>query len=422
MSHFKEIQECRVCKNNSLTEVISIDEQFLSPTFVETNENNYLSEIKVKQTLVLCDKKNGGCGLLQMRETVNPDLLYRQYFYRTSTNEMMKNDLKKVVEFVKNNVALKKDDVVVDIGANDCTMIQWFPEDCFRVGVEPAKNIDWKNVRNVNIVNDYFNKNSLVKKIQDRKVKAFTACAMFYDLDDPNSFVSDIKECLDENGVFVIQLSYLPGMLKNMNFYDICNEHLEYYSLQTLNVLMNRNGLEIYDAVENDVNGGSVLVAVGHYDTREKTERFKKLLKSEDDFKMFEKETYEEFYNKILSLKTKVNNYIKKDLQDNKKVLGLGASTKGNMLLQLFGIDKKVLPYISERNKDKVGLRTLGTDIELISEEDARNMNPSCMLVLPWYFKDEIVEREREYINNGGVLLFPMPYAHIVDKNGEQNV
>lgn len=422
MSHYKEINACRVCNNNSLIEVISIDEQFLSPTFVETNKNNYLSDIKVKQTLVLCEKEKGGCGLLQMKETVNPDLLYRQYFYRTSTNEMMKNDLKKVVEFCKYNTNLFKDDIVVDIGANDCTMVQWFPENCKRIGVEPAKNINWESVKNVTIVNDYFNKESLLPHLDGKKVKAFTACAMFYDLDDPNSFVSGIKECLDDNGIFVIQLSYLPGMLKNMNFYDICNEHLEYYSLETLNTLMLRNDLEIYDAIENDVNGGSVLVSISHRGKKNKTERFNSLLELEKDFKLFEKETYENFYNKILSLKTKVNNYIQNELNKNNKVIGLGASTKGNMLLQLFGINKNILPYISERNRDKVGLRTLGTDIELISEESARDMNPSCMLVLPWYFKKEIVERENEYIKNGGSLLFPMPYAHIVDKDGEKYV
>jgi len=420
MSYYKEIKECRVCKCNNLIEVIAIDEQFLSPTFVKSNNDNYLSNIKVKQTLVLCDVEKGGCGLLQMRETVNPDLLYHQYFYRTSTNEMMKNDLKKVVEFAKNNVVLEKDDIVVDIGANDCTMIQWFPEDCRRIGVEPAKNINWDKVNKVTIVNDYFSKLAIEPHLQGKKAKIFTACAMFYDLDDPNSFVAGVKDCLDENGVFVIQLSYLPGMIKNMNFYDICNEHLEYYSLETLNVLMNRHNLEIYDAIENDVNGGSVLVSISHIGSKVKSERYEKLLEIEKTFDLFNKETYSDFYSKIISLKNKVGKYINENLDNNKKVIGLGASTKGNMLLQLFGIDKKILPYISERNPSKVGLRTLGTDIELISEEAAREMSPGCMLVLPWYFKEEIVEREKEYINNGGALLFPMPYVHVVEKDGER--
>jgi hypothetical protein len=421
MSNFKETKECRVCKNKNLLEVLSIKEQFLSPTFVKTNENNILSNIKVKQTLVLCDKKNNGCGLLQLKETVNPDLLYRQYFYRTSTNEMMKNDLKKVVEFTKNNVNLKENDIVIDIGANDCTMIQWFPKECKRIGVEPAQNISWKNVESdVIIVNDYFSGKAIEKAVNSQKVKAFTSCAMFYDLDSPNEFVMDIKQNLDADGVFVIQLSYLPLMLKNMNFYDICNEHLEYYCLETLNYLMYKNGLEIYDAVKNNVNGGSVLVAISHVGSKEKTNRYMSLLEEEKQYNLFEPKSYKDFYDKILDLKNKVNNFIKQEKDKGNEVVGLGASTKGNMLLQLFEIDKSIMPYISERNADKVGLKTLGTDFELISEQQAREIKPSCMLVLPWYFKEEIVKREQEYIQNEGILLFPMPYVHIVEKNGER--
>jgi len=420
--HYKEIEKCRVCGNNNLLEVISIKEQFLSPTFVETNNNNYLSEIKVKQTLLLCDKENDGCGLLQMKETVNPDLLYSQYFYRSSTNELMKNDLKKVVEFTKNNINLAANDIVVDIGANDCTMIQWFPEECKRIGVEPASNISWKNVNDsIIIVNNYFSAKAIEGVLGNKKVKAFTACAMFYDLDNPNDFVSDIKNSLADDGVFVIQLSYLPAMLRNMNFYDICNEHLEYYSLETLNYLMNKNGLEIYDASENHVNGGSILVAISHINSRIKTKRYLGLMEKEKEYDLFNPETYKKFYHRILDLKEKIKSYIDLEIQNENKVIALGASTKGNMLLQLFDLDKTIIPFISEKNEDKVGLKTLGTDIELISEKRAREeIKPSCMLVLPWYFKEEIVKRELEYIQNGGTLLFPMPYAHTIDMSGEK--
>ena len=246
---------------------------------------------------------------------------------------------------------------------------------------------------------------------------------MFYDLDDPNSFVADIKKCLDKDGVWCIQLSYLPLMLKNINFYDICNEHLEYYSLQVLNNLMKRNGLKIVDASTNHVNGGSARVFIRHEDhPQQETQALLDLLSEEDSLDLYNPQTYINFYDKIKDLRDRIKNSMLSELEKGEFVIGLGASTKGNMLLQLFGIDKKMLPYISERNPDKVGLRTLGTDIELISEEHARSLNPSCMLVLPWYFKDEIVKRESEYINSGGKLLFPMPYPHLVTKDGEVKV
>jgi len=423
MKVYKDINHCRVCGSPDLTEVISVKEQYLSPRFVTTNENNSLANIRVPQTLVVCDRSNrpDACGLLQLRETVEPDYLYREYFYRSGVSDTMRKDLKNVVDTVLSKVVLEDDNVVVDIGANDCTMISYFPSNLVRIGVEPAQNIDWTNVdSDIKIVNDYFSQNSLSETLQGKKVKIFTSCAMFYDLDDPNSFVADIKSLLHENGVWCIQLSYLPLMLKNINFYDICNEHLEYYSLHTLNYLMKQNGLEIFDAVENDVNGGSVRVMITHLERKvEKTDSFDSLIEEEKQMNLFDKQTYINFHEEILKLKDKIKNTIGVEIKNGNTVLGLGASTKGNMLLQLFGIGKETIPYISERNPDKVGLKTLGTDIELISEEKARQLSPSYMLVLPWYFKDEIVIREQEYIQNGGKLLFPMPYPHIVHKDGE---
>ena len=377
----------------------------------------------VKQTLVLCDKQKNesNCGLLQLRETVKPDLLYKQYFYRSAVSDTMRKDLRNVVDDVTSRVELNPGNVVLDIGANDCTMLSYFNPELSRIGVEPAENIDWGHVDDsIEIVNNYFSWDAIESTLAGRKVKAFTSCAMFYDLDDPNSFVSSIKRCLDEDGVWCIQLSYLPLMLENTNFYDICNEHLEYYSLQVLETLMNMNGLKIVDASLNNVNGGSARVFIKHLDNpAEQTEQLKLLLEKELDLDLFNPQVYINFYDKIKDLRDRIKNSMLSEIDKGELVLGLGASTKGNMLLQLFGIDNTMLPYISERNPDKVGLRTLGTDIELISEEKARELKPSCMLVLPWYFKDEIVKREESYINSGGKLMFPMPYPHIVTKDGE---
>jgi len=418
--HYKNIKNCRVCNSEDLAEVVKIEDQYLSPTFVKSNVDNPLSKIRVPHTLVLC----GSCGLLQLKETVDPDLLYKQYFYRSAVSDTMRRDLREVVDDVLSRVDLEEGDVIVDIGANDCTMVSWFPDECVRIAVEPAENIDWRNVDpSITIVNDYFSGESISPALDGRKVKIFTSCAMFYDLDDPNNFVADIKNSLDKEGIYCIQLSYLPAMLRNINFYDICNEHLEYYSLHTLNRLMNRHGLDIVDAKENEVNGGSVRVMITHMERGlVKSKNFNDLVDIEKSMNLSDKQTYINFHEKILDLKTKIKRTIGEEVKSGNFVIGLGASTKGNMLLQLFGIGKETIPYISERNPDKVGLKTLGTDIELISEAQARELNPSCMLVLPWYFKNEIVARERKYIQDGGKLLFPMPYPHIVHKDGETNL
>ena len=420
------IKKCRVCGRKELTEAIRFAPQFLSPTFVTTNKRNRLADIKVPLTVVVCDKRKNPacCGLVQLKETTNHELLYKDYFYRSATNDTMKKDLKDVVTTVLTKVKTKKGDVVVDIGSNDGTMISYFPKNLTRIGVEPAKNIDWSGLNpSITVVNDYFSKDTLTRTLNGRTVKILTSCAMFYDLDDPNSFVADAASVLAPDGVWCIQLSYALSMLLNMNFYDICHEHLEYYSLATLGYLMERNGLTIFDAETNAVNGGSVRVFIAHkaYKTK-KSVNLSKLLARERRFKLDNPTTYVAFNKKIRSLAVTVRTYLAKEIKAGKNVIGLGASTKGNVLLQLFGINKKMLPYISEIQKVKIGLRTLGTDIELISDEAANKLNPSTKLVLPWYFKKEIVKREKPYLMQGGALLFPMPYAHVVTRKGEVNL
>jgi len=417
MNHYKTISKCRVCSSPDLSEVLKFKDQYIASTFVKTNQGNPMSQVKIPLTVLLCKE----CGLVQLLETVNPDLLYRNYFYRTAVNDTMRRDLKEVVDETIANANLKAGDYVVDIGANDCTTIGMFPSNLNRIGVEPAQNISWTHVdKSIKIVNDYFSKNAVLKATDGHKVKGITCTAMFYDLDNPNQATQDIKALLDDDGVCTIQISNLYFTIKDMNFYDICHEHLEYYSLKTINYLMEKNGLSIFDAKNNFVNGGSLRISVTHKEkNRPKTENFYKLMAEEEQLRLEEIESYRRYASEIESLAKRSRDFITIQKENGGLVIGLGASTKGNVLLQLCEIGKDLLPYISERNPEKVGLRTMGTDIELISEQAAREMSPSCMLVIPWNFKDEIVKRENEYLQKGGKLLFLMPYPYFIDKQGE---
>lgn len=410
MKFFTNIKKCRICSSSSLVSVVKIKKQFIASTFVKTNIKNPKSKIKIPMTLLLCKK----CGLVQLKETVNPGLLYESYFYRSRVSDTMKRDLQDVVTDVCKNANLKEGDSVLDIGCNDGLMISMFPKNLKRIGIDPAQNIDWSNLdKSISIVNDYFPS----PKLKNKSFKIITTTAMFYDLDDPNKAVKQIKKMLEKDGVLCIQVSYLYDTIKDMNFYDICHEHLEYYSLKTLSYLMKKNKMEIFDASTNAVNGGSLRIMVGHKESnRKKSRNLEYLLLKEKVLHLENPETYDTF-SKLIKINTsRVRSYI-----ENQKglVIGLGASTKGNVLLQLCNISKKLIPYISERNSFKVGLRTLGTDIELISEEKARKLKPSCMFVIPWNFKEEILNRENEYIKNGGKLLFIMPYPYVIDRNGE---
>jgi C-methyltransferase C-terminal domain/Methyltransferase domain len=428
---YKLLQRCKLCASQALTDVISIPPQFLSPTFIRNNaEEGELAKIQVPLTLTLCDRARNadGCGLLQLREEVEADLLYRRYFYRSATSDMMRNDLKDVIRDICSRVDLRPNDVVVDIGANDCTTLEFYPSHLRRVGYEPARNIDWSGVDpSITIINDYFAAKPFQDRFKGQRAKAVGCNAMFYDLADPNSFTADVKSILASDGVWCIQLSYLPLMLTNMNFYDICHEHLSYYSLAALQALMKRNGLVVFDASTNGVNGGSLRAFVTHVEnekvcTEQGAQNLKALAKRETELKLDEANTYRAYFRQIEDLAKRVNAFLDSEIEKGGKVFGLGASTKGNVLLQFFGITKEKMAYISERNPNKVGLRTLGTDFELISEERARELAPSCMLVLPWYFKKEIVAREKPYLDQGGKLVLPMPYAHVVTKDGEQKL
>jgi len=421
MEVYKNIIKCRVC-SSEIIEVLKLDPQYVATTFVKNNNENQMSKIKIPLTLMLC--QNNNCGLIQLKETVQPDLLYQNYFYRTAINDTMRKDLSDVVNYAINNVQLKENDIAVDIGANDCTMVSMYPESMIRIGVEPATNIDWTNVHeSIKIINNYFSKDVVLKATDGKKAKIVSATAMFYDFDNPNIAAKDIKEILADDGVCVIQVSYLLDTIRDMNFYDVVHEHLEYYSLKSINYLMEQNGLTVIDASTNFVNGGSLRVLVTHKEKNlSKTQRYKQILNEEEKWNLEKLETYNEYSQKIKAIIEKTKKFIMSELEKGNLVIGLGASTKGNVLLQICGIDKNLLPFISERNLDKVGLRTLGTDIEIISEEKARELNPSAMLVIPWNFKDEILDREKSYIKNGGKMLFIMPFPYYVDQFGEHEI
>ena len=428
--HISFQKKCKICGNTNLKKVLFINEQYISATFVKSNKNNDLTKVKTPLTLILCseNEKKDNCGLLQLLEITEPDLLYKQYFYRSATSDTMRRDLKNVVDSVRKLVKFKDNDIIVDIGSNDCTLLNFYPDNLKLVGYEPAQNIKYINDENrIKIFPTYFNSTDFKKQF-DKKAKIITSCAMFYDLADPKKFVSDIDEILDENGVWCVQISYLVSMLKFNNFYDICHEHLSYYSIETFEAVLKNFNLKLFFAETNAVNGGSIRLFVCKKNSFKKYNndffalKLKKLKDEEIKYKLKNSSTYENFQKIIDNIKNKTVLFVNHIMKSNKQVFALGASTKGNILLQHFGLNKSKIPFISERNKEKVGLKCLGSDIELISEEKARSMNPKAFLVLPWNFKDEIIKREKEYIDKGGILMFPMPYPHIIDKDGERKL
>jgi NDP-4-keto-2,6-dideoxyhexose 3-C-methyltransferase len=417
---YNSITHCRICASSELVDLFSFGAQYLATAFVKSNADHPLVKFKVPLSVTLCRS----CGLVQLKETVRRDILFHDYFYRSATNPMMRLALKEVADDFAGRLAVEKGDFLLDVGCNDGTMLGFFDARAKRIGIEPARNIDWSGVDpSIRIVNDFFSKDVALGASGGRLYKGITSVAMLYSVEDVNVFAAQVRELLTADGVWCIQVSYLPAMLDTMSFYDICHEHLYYFSLKTLGRALERHGLEIFDASTNDVNGGSVrLFATHKNNAKQKTERLRRLIDAEERRRLDDAATFEAFFRRVGGMREAIRAYIRNKKEQGRLVVGLGASTKGNVLLQFFGLDRGWLPYISERNPEKVSLHTLGTDIELISEEKARALSPSCMLVLIWFFKQELIAREREYLAAGGALLFPMPYPHIVTKDGERSL
>jgi len=380
-----------------MLEILSLGNQYII-NFLDSPTQERLT---APLDLVLCPS----CHLLQLKHTVPRDLLFRQYWYKSGINNSMRKTLREITKKIEEMVSLSRTDIVVDIGCNDGTMLRYYEQDCFKVGFEPATNlIEEAGIGLDYLINDYFNAESY-KNIfgSKKKAKIITAIAMFYDLEDPNSFVADIKELLAKDGVFVVQMNYLVLMLACNAFDNIGHEHLEYYSLTSLNCLLERHELEMFDVELNDVNYKVKPIVNVLLD-------YEKLLKLDTPT------PYITFANRIENLKKQTFNFVEDQVNADKTVYLYGASTRGNTLLQHYGIDNKLIGKAAEKNPAKWGLTTT-TLIPIVSEEEARKDKPDYFLVLPWQFIDEFVVRERAYLMSGGKFVVPLPNFQIIGSN-----
>ncbi len=414
----KSIAVCRVCGSKKLHKVLSLGKHYVS-NFVDTKKE---SGIKVPLELVLCGQSE--CSLLQLKHTTPGHLLYRNYWYKSGTNQTMRDALLDITKNAQKKSGLKSGDLVIDIGCNDGTLLRSYQiPGLDLIGFDPAENLlQFSSVGTKKIFNDFFNAKAFKKEFPDKKAKVITSIAMFYDLDDPNAFVNDIVQCLDQNGVWIIQMSYLPMMLEQNAFDNVCHEHLEYYSLVSLSFLLKKHGLEIFDVELNDVNGGSFRVYVKNKNatnlpvSKEATQRILELQTKEEKMGLLTKKTYAAFAKRVNSLKKQAVNFISTQAKKGKKVYIYGASTKGNTLLQFYGIDNKLIKFAAERNSDKFGKKTVGTFIPIISEDQARKDNPDYFLVLPWHFLKEFISREADYLKSGGKFIVPLPEFSVLGK------
>lgn len=396
----KEEKRCRVC-NGFLDVVLDLGEIYPSG-FLKLEE---APEDKAPLNLAECRK----CGLVQLKHTVDLDSMYRQYWYTSSLNKSMISSLQDIVKEIEEKIPLKENDTVLDIGCNDGTLLGLYSRnDIIKVGYDPSENI--KKTCDFLFVNDYFNTNSWVHD----KAKVVTAIAMFYDLPNPIKFVNDVQKILHRDGIFVVQFTDLVSMFRVKAFDNICHEHLEYYKLSDIHNIFTSCGLEIIDVSYNKVNGGSLRVTAAHWGRYLRSRAVNLCLKAEQE--ILQQHNLQSFRNAINETKMKIGQFLEWAKQRGEEVHLMGASTKGNTLLQICGVTGDLVPYAAEVNKEKFGLSTAGSNIKIISEEESLVMNPKYYLVPIWHFKDSLLSNSKiqSYLNSGGALVFPLPNFRVV--------
>ena len=419
--HLVHRNTCRVCGSEALTKVIDLGEQYLQGSFVKPGKE-LPPRRRIACTLVRCDptRDERACGLLQMEHTVPPEVLYSAYWYRSGTNDTMRNHLRSIAETAMGLIGKKPDARVLDIGCNDGTLLRCYPPTYDKYGVDPS-DVAQEIGKDATVVQDIFPSAELIARLGEKKCDIVTSIAMFYDLEDPIAFTRGIKTVLAPKGVWIFEMSYMPMMLELTSYDTICHEHLEYYSLAVIEYILKEAGMKVFNVSINDINGGSLRCYATHADNfsfrqEEFTENLRQMRQDEFDLELDTDKPYKHFQDRINVHREELSKLLRKLKKEGKHIHIYGASTKGNTILQWCGIDNQTVDVAAERNPDKYGARTLGTDIPIVSEAESRAMNPDYYLVLPWHFKEEFVRRESETLARGIGLIFPLPTIEIVRK------
>jgi C-methyltransferase C-terminal domain/Putative zinc binding domain/Methyltransferase domain len=412
---------CRICGSSHLTPALDLGYQNIAGAFSRPGEKPPVQR-SIPLELVRCDMTSDqdACGLLQTRHSVPPALLYADYWYRSGVNRTMTDHLHELAQKAEALVGLSPGDLVVDVGCNDGTLLDGYKTDGLRyLGFDPSDATRYAIEKGYEVELAFFGHERFARRYPDQRAKVLTSIAMFYDLEAPASFVADAAKVLADEGIWVIELHYLPMMLERNSFDAIVHEHLEYYSLAVLERLLQEAGLEVVDAEINDINGGSIQLFISHAGRRrlgeQAEEQLQRLRISEFEMELDSPKPYEQFKTRVEKVRDDLSSLCRSLVDEGKTIHAYGASTKGNTILQYAGLDHEVVSYAADRNPDKWGCETIRTKIPIVSEEDSRAMKPDYYLVLPWHFLDEFVEREQEFFASGGKFIVPLPEVRVVD-------
>lgn len=416
--HLTYRKTCRVCGSSSLTKVIDLGEQYIQGLFVKPGDVQPPTR-RIPMVLVRCDptRDESACGLLQTLSTVPSEILYSRYWYRSGTNRTMRDHLRGIAEEGA-DLHGEPRARVLDIGCNDGTLLQYYPEGFEKFGIDPSNAIEAIESKDVAVIQDQFPSEELTQLAAGRPFDIITSIAVFYDLQDPVGFARSVRDCLHPSGIWIFEMSYMPLMLRMRSYDTICHEHIEYYSLSVIEHILRLASLKLFKVTLNDINGGSIRCYATHstnfkYRSDEFRHVVERLRVEEFEMELDTDKPYRAFQEAIEDRRDQLTHLVKEFKRAGQRIHVYGASTKGNTILQFCGLDNSIIDFAADRNPDKYGARTIGTDIPIISEDESRRMQPDYYLVLPWHFKKEFLEREKATLANGTSMIFPLPSVEV---------
>jgi len=408
---YTEIDACRICGSRNLIEVLSLGEQCLTGVFPKSPTD---SLTRGPLELVWCADSE----LLQLKQSYRADEMYGDnYGYRSGLNGSMVRHLTNKARKLERLASLSSGDCIIDIGSNDGTLLTAYPQGYRKLGVDPTgKKFAAYYPEDVTLIPEFFSAEVVRRYLGKESARLITSIAMFYDLESPLAFVRDVGAVLASDGLWHFEQSYMPSMLRTNSYDTICHEHLEFYSFTVVKNLVETAGLRVVDVETNAINGGSFAVTACRSDApfRSNAPVIEWMLRQEQDMGLNTPRPYRDFEERVFIHRKNLLDLIGALTADGKTIIGYGASTKGNVLLQFCGLTRSHIPYIAEVNEDKFGCFTPGTNIPIISESDARAMKPDYLFVLPWHFKHSILEREADFLAQGGKVIFPLPEIEII--------
>lgn len=408
----RQISSCRLCRENSFHDILDLGEQYFTGRFIKPNEEN---PPKARLGIAICDS----CGLVQLMDSYPAAEMYGpNYGYRSSITDTMRAHLEQIAIQAVSYCRVGEKAKVLDIGSNDGTLLNYFAGSCSDLtGIDPCaeKHLDNYDKR-IRVITDYFSAENLRRDDKYPRFDIITSIAMFYDIETPVEFASQIRSMLSSDGIWITEQTHSHTLL-NSNCYDsICHEHVTYLSMNAMELICEKAGLKILSVSTNNINGGSFRLTISKNNSlyTPDSESIRRFKVKEAKLKLRDLSTWRAFSAGVLKHKESLEIYLNDETRKGKKILGYGASTKGNVLLQFCNISIDIMPFILERDPRKYGLITPGTRIPVISEEEGKNLAPDILVVFPWHFKDEIIRRETNFLANGGTLVFPLPELKVM--------